>query len=244
MTASDQDSPVALVTGGGQGIGRGIATRLASEGYAVHVNVRDDAKWERLRAEEPELVLHGGDMTDENLAKRLVADILAASGRLDAVIHAVGPYSTSPVSETPATVYRDMIETNLMTAVHLADAARTPLRESRGAALFFGCAGMERWRARSVTTAYIAAKSALLSFVRGFALEEAAHGVRANMISPGFVPHEGAAEDTLAPEMHERIPLGRAASMDEVTGVASFLLSSAAGHVIGQNVEVAGGWML
>lgn len=244
MTAPEQNTPVVLVAGGGQGIGRGIAARLAAEGHRVHVNVRNAAKRERLAAEEPSMVLHGGDLTQEGAAETLVAEVLAASGRLDAVVHAVGPYTTSSVSETEPATYRDLMEGNLMTAVAMADASREAIRRSGGAYLFFGVAGLERWRARSVTTAYVAAKAALLCFVRGLALEEAPHGVRANMISPGFVPHEGAAPDTIATEMHDRIPQGRPATMDEVTELASFLLSPGAGHVVGQNIEVAGGWML
>ena len=131
-----------------------------------------------------------------------------------------------------------------MTAVAIADASRQALRQSAGAYLFFGVAGLDRWRARSVTTAYVAAKSALLCYVRGLAREEAPHSVRANMISPGFVPHDGAAPDTLAAKMHQQIPQGRPATMEEVSGLASFLLSSGAGHLVGQNIEVAGGWML
>ena len=86
---------------------------------------------------------------------------------------------------------------------------RPSIRASAGAYVFFGCSGLERWRARTVTTAYISAKAALLVFMRGLALQEAPHGVRANMISPGFVPHEGAAPDTLSPELQAKIPQGR-----------------------------------
>lgn len=244
MTAPEQNTPVALITGGGQGIGRGIAARLVAEGHRVHVNVRSDVKRARLAGEDHGMVLHGGDLTRDGDAEALVGEVLELSGRLDAVVHAVGPYTTAPVSETPAASYRDLMEGNLMTAVAIADASREAVRRSGGAYLFFGVAGLDRWRARSVTTAYVAAKSALLCYVRGLALEEAPHGVRANMISPGFVPHDGAAPDTLAPTMHQQIPQGRPATMDEVSGLASFLLSPGAGHLVGQNIEVAGGWML
>ncbi|MEE2941088.1 MAG: SDR family oxidoreductase [Planctomycetota bacterium] len=244
MIAPEQNTRVVLITGGGQGIGRGIAARLVAEGHRVHVNVRSDVKRARLAREESGMQLHGGDLTRAGDAEMLVEEVLAASGRLDAVVHAVGPYVTAPVSETPAATYRDLMEGNLMTAIAITDASRQALRQASGAYLFFGVAGLERWRARSVTTAYVAAKSALLCYVRGLAREEAAHGVRANMISPGFVPHDGAAPDTLAAEMHQRIPQGRPATMEEVTGLASFLVSPTAGHIVGQNIEVAGGWML
>ncbi|MEC7232489.1 MAG: SDR family oxidoreductase [Planctomycetota bacterium] len=203
-----------------------------------------DVKRARLAAEGHGVAVHGGDLTRDGDAEALVAEVVAASGRLDAVVHAVGPYRTAPVSETPAAAYRELMEGNLMTAVAITDASREAVRQAGGAYVFFGVAGLERWRARSVTTAYVAAKSALLCYVRGLAREEAPHGVRANMISPGFVPHDGAAPDTVAPDMHQKIPQGRPATMEEVTGLASFLLSPSAGHLVGQNIEVAGGWML
>ena len=117
-------------------------------------------------------------------------------------------------------------------------------KKSSGAWVFFGCAGLERWRARKVTPAYISAKAALLVAVRALALEEAPFGVRANMVSPGFVPHAGAAPDTLAQDLHEKIPIGRPAEMGELAGLVAWLVSDEATHVVGQNVEVAGGWML
>ena len=185
-----------------------------------------------------------GDLLDPEDARRVVAEVVEAEGALDAVVHSVGPYQTSPLSETAPETFEAMYQGNVMTAVHVVSAAREHLRRSRGAYVFFGCAGLERWRARTVTSAYIGAKAALLVMVRGLALEEAPHGVRANMISPGFVPHDGAAPDTLSPELQARIPQGRPARMEEVAATARWLVSEEAGHVVGQNLEVAGGWML
>ncbi|MEM1449297.1 MAG: SDR family oxidoreductase [Planctomycetota bacterium] len=235
---------VALVTGGDQGIGRGVAEALAEDGWRVHVTYRTPEKGRRAVERLGEERVHEADLVDGAAAARAVEAVIEREGRLDAVVHAVGPYATGPLSETGPETFDAMLRGNLFTAIHVVTAARAHLRAASGAYLFFGCAGLERWRAREVTTAYIAAKAALLVTVRGLALEEAPHGVRANMISPGFVPHEGAAPDTVSTELHERIPIGRAAEMREVTSAARWLLSDDASHVVGQNVEVAGGWML
>lgn len=241
-TASRQK--VALITGGNQGIGFGVARLLRAEGWRVHVSSRQEGK----RAELEEALGAGsvrvGDLMSPEDAGRIVREVVGAEGRLDAVVHSVGPYLTAPLTETTPAMFESMFQGNLLTAVHVADAARESIRASAGSYVFFGCSGLERWRARTVTTAYISAKAALLVFMRGLALQEAPHGVRANMISPGFVPHDGAAPDTLSPELQAKIPQGRPAKMAEVAGTARWLISEESRHMIGQNVEVAGGWML
>lgn len=235
---------VSLVTGGGQGIGLGTVQALLADGWEVHVNVRDEAKQSAARALVGAERVHGGDLAEAGVADRIVERVLEVDGQLDGVVHAVGPYRTSVLSATTLDDFRAMWEGNVQTALHLIEATRGAVREARGAYVFFGCAGLERWAARRQTSAYISAKAALFVVVRALALEEAAHGVRSNMISPGFVPHSGAAPDTLATELHAEIPLGRPASMEEVTGAVRWLLSGEATHVVGQNLEIAGGWML
>ena len=101
---------------------------------------------------------------------------------------------------------------------------------------------IESLRARRDAPIYVAAKTALLSFVRSFALEEAAFGVRVNMVSPGLVPHADAAESTK--EYAPRVPLGRPGKVEDLATAVTWLLSAEAGHVTGQNLDVAGGWVL
>lgn len=235
---------VALVTGAAQGIGRGVAGELIRRGYLVHASYHSASSAESTRHLVGEGRAHQAELTRSADGQRIVDAVIERSGRLDVLVHAVGPYLTRPLSETKPSDHEAMLQGNLFTALHMIDAARPHLRESHGAYLFFGCAGLERWRARQVTGAYIAAKAALLVTMRALAIEEAEFGVRANMISPGFVPHEGAAEDTHSHELHRKIPVGRPAEMGEVTEAAAFLVSPGASHIIGQNLEVAGGWML
>ena len=241
---TDTRQRVALITGGNQGIGFGVARLLHTEGWRVHVTARQEAQRADLERALAVGRVHVGDLTSAEDAARIVGEVAAAEGRLDAVVHSVGPYLTAPLSETTPAMFETIFQGNLMTAVHVVEAAREHLRASSGAYVFFGCSGLERWRARTVTTAYISAKAALLVFMRGLALQEAPYGVRANMISPGFVPHGGAAPDTLSPELQAKIPQGRPARMEEVAGTARWLICEESAHMIGQNLEVSGGWML
>lgn len=240
----DGAGKVALVTGGGQGIGHGVAAELVGRGYEVHIAYRSAGTRAAALALVGDDHVHPAELTIAAEAATVVQRTLEQSERLDVLVHAVGPYLAQPLAETTPADYSDMLQGNLYTSLHMIDAARAPLRATSGAYLFFGCAGLERWRARQVTTAYISAKAALLVTMRGLSLEEAEFGVRANMISPGFVPHAGAAADTHSGELHNKIPLGRPAEMREITETAAFLVSSSATHIVGQNIEVAGGWML
>jgi 3-oxoacyl-[acyl-carrier protein] reductase len=230
-----------LVTGSARGIGRAVADVLQARGARVHVVWRNDAR--DLESAFPGRV-HRADLCDGAAADRVVGEVLRAEGRLDVVVHAVGEYLRGSLAELSPADLRTLLDSNLMSAVNMAHAARGALRERGGVLVFFGTAGLESLRARRETAAYAAAKTALLVYARSLALEEASHGVRVNVVSPGLVPHADASEDTRDPERIARVPLGRATTAEDVAGVVSWLCSSESALVTGQNVEVAGGWLL
>lgn len=239
-----EDVPkVALVTGSARGLGLASARELAARGFRVHV------VWRRSAARAGELErafpgrVHQADLAGPDAASALVAGVVARDGRIDALVHAVGEYLSGPLERAAPGDARAMWESNVATSVALFDAARAPLRAARGAAVFFGCAGLEGLRGRRETALYAAAKSALVVLARGWALEEAAHGVRVNVVSPGLIPHEDAAADTLDPARRARVPLGDGTPADVAAAVA-FLCSDQARHVTGADLPVAGGWML
>lgn len=236
--------PVALVTGAARGIGRAVARELARGGFRVHAAWRSSAERAAELEVEFEGRVHRADLADPAQALRLVGEVLEASGRIDCVVHAVGDFHRAPLEETGPEALRRVFESNLATAHHLVCASRPALRRASGAYVFFGTAGLEGARARRSSAAYSAAKTALLVYVRSLAREEAAHGVRANMVSPGLVPHAGADPDTRRPDAAERVPLGRTGTPEEVARVARWLCSAEAAHVTGVNLDVAGGWML
>jgi 3-oxoacyl-[acyl-carrier protein] reductase len=235
---------VALVLGSARGLGLAVARRLASDGAAVHVVYRSSAQAApALEREFPDRV-HQADALDPSGVQRLMGELLEQDGRLDTLVHAVGEYATGPLEGFQLAQLQRMFASNVESAFVVLGASRAALRASSGSAVFFGCAGNGHARAWRESAAYAAAKTALLTLVRSWAVEEASHGVRINMISPGHIPHEHAAPDTNDPKLWKRIPMGAPGTPEDVAAAAAWLASPAAGYVTGVNLEVAGGWML
>lgn len=239
---NDAQAPVALVSGAGRGLARAVAEHLQALGWRVHGMARHPERLADLSARLGPGRAHGGDLREEGTARAVVEAVVQAEGSLDAVVHGVGTYHSAALETTPIAAFEDLMQTNLFAAVRLVDAARSALREHRGQVLLFGAAGLASLRARSETAAYTAAKTALLVYMRSLAQQEGPYGVRVNMVSPGIVPHDGAAPDTLDPERWRSIPLGRPGKVEEIAEAAAWLMGSE--HVTGQNLEVAGGFLL
>jgi len=235
---------VTLVTGSARGLGLEVARHLRERGDLVHVVWRSEGAAAQALADEYGERAHRADLTGAADVQRVVDEVLTTDARLDHVVHAVGEYVSGPLVEASLADLQRMLTSNVESALLLMNAIRAPLRESRGDAVFFGCSGLEGHRARKLTAAYAAAKSALRVLMRAWALEEAPHGLRVNMVSPGHVPHDDAHADTLATERLEQIPLGRPGRPDDIARAVAFLCSDEAAHTTGTDLLVTGGWML
>ena len=235
---------VTLVTGSARGLGLGVARHLAERGDHVHVVWRSDGESAGALREAFGERAHQADLTRGEDVEGLVASVLEAEGRLDCVVHAVGEYVSGPLESVRPEDLRRMLSSNVESSLLLMNAARGALRSSAGSAVFFGCSGLEGMRSRRETAAYASAKSALRVLVRSWAGEEAPHGVRVNMVSPGHVPHEHAHPDTLDSERLAAIPMGRPGTPTDIAQAVDWLTSDAASYTTGTDLPVTGGWML
>lgn len=242
--ATNSTGAVTLVTGSARGLGLAAALALKARGDRVHVVWRSSSALVPALEREFGARVHRADLEDAAQARELVDAVLARDGRLDHLVHAVGEYVTGALDEAHASDLERMLASNVTSSFHVFDAVRAHLRRSKGSAVFFGTAGLEGLRARRRTALYAAAKSALVVLARSWALEEARHGVRVNVVSPGIIPHEHAAPDTLDPALAARIPLGGPGRPEDVASAVEFLTSPRAAHVTGVDLEVAGGWLL
>lgn len=234
---------VCLVTGSSRGLGLAVAQHLAAGGDTVHVVHTRAAVAGDLAEQFPGRV-HRIKLDGPATAGELLRSVLERDQRLDILVHAVGPYLEASLESTGPERFRSLLEGNLLSAVDLMDAARGALRATRGRAVFFGVAGLAGQRARRTNAAYVSAKAALRSYTRSLALEEAPFGVGVNMVSPGVIPHPGASSDTQDPKVQAQVPQGRPGRPSDVAATVAFLCSPEAEHLVGQDVEVAGGYML
>jgi glucose 1-dehydrogenase len=252
------DGRFALITGGSRGIGRAVAEHFAGEGATVAVAHRGDrveaeATLERLAALGPgraHLALEA-DVADAGAVERLFEEVNAAWGRLDILVNNAGIQSPTPGDSFDEEELRRILAVDLVGAALCARAAlRAFLGQPSGAA---GCSivntsSVHELIPKPTYLAYSMAKGGLGNLTRTLALEFADRGVRVNAVAPGAVltslndawRHDAGAR--AAVEGH--IPMGRAATPEEIAPAFTFLASDEARYVTGQTLYVDGGLTL
>jgi len=241
------DGKVAVVTGSGQGIGRGIAWALADAGADVVVNARREGD---LQVTASGVVDRGrraliaqGDIRDfsEDLAERTMTEF----GRLDIWVNNVGGSDDKTVRElidTPDDVFRSQLELNLTSAFQGCKAAAHCMVDG-GVIINISSGAGTRGSPR--TGPYAAAKAGLNNMTQTLALELAPRGIRVNAVSPGPVVTEAFREvlgvSDQIDELARTIPLGRTGTPDDIAAAVLYLASPAASWVTGEHLLVAGG---
>jgi NAD(P)-dependent dehydrogenase (short-subunit alcohol dehydrogenase family) len=232
--------PRAVVTGGGRGIGRQCAVRLAADGY--HVTVLDaDAE----RAEQTAARVDGEavccDVTDE----AGLASVAAGLPELDVLVNNAGIWEFTTLAETTAAQFHRVMSVNVLGAL-LGIQAFAPVMARSGGGAIVNLTSVVGAAVRPGFGIYPASKAAIVALTRQTALEYAAVGIRANAVGPGLVRTEGTHGTFGADQQQEAalgalLPLGRLGEPDEIADVVSFLTSAAARYVTGQVIYVDGG---
>lgn len=239
------DAPVALVTGSTRGIGRATALRLAADGFRVALNYRADhaAAADALAAVRrvaPDALAVPADVADPGEARRLVAAVVDAWGRLDVLVNNAGPMIEASASATEPETWRAMVEGNAGSAHYVALAALPHLRAVGGRIVNMGSLNAELARGADDHAAYNAAKAALVVMTRSLARSEGRHGVRVNMVSPGIIVTDETPE-RVRRTMPSRIPLGRLGTPEDVAEAVAFLVGERAAYISGAVLAVSGG---
>lgn len=235
---------VALVTGSTKGIGRGIARRLAREGYAVALNYRTDGETAAEALAEirelTEAVVFQADVSDPVAAEGLIEAVVERLGRLDVLVNNAGPFLVKTASETSVEEWRAMIDGNLSSAFYCSKFALPHLRETSGSIVNIGTLNAETGRGARNTAAYTAAKSGLIVLTKSMARDEGRYGVRLNVVNPGFIETYSTTEDERA-QITPRIPLGHLGEPDDIAEAVLFLVSERADYITGAVLNVTGG---
>ena len=250
MPDRDLEHKVAIVTGGGSGIGEASAKLLAQRGASVLVSDIDLAAAERVASE---IEAAGGraaagrtDVADSDQVEALVAAAVERFGGLDVGVNNAGIGGpTAPTGEYPLDGWRTVMSVNLNGVFYCTRAEIGPMRERGGGSIvnmasILGAVGF----ANSV--AYVAAKHGVVGVTQNAALEHAADHIRVNAVGPGFIrtPLLDANLDeaalTAIAALH---PVGRLGTSEEVAELVAWLASDASSFVTGSYYPIDGGYL-
>lgn len=240
------DGQVTLVTGGGTGIGRAIATCHARQGAQVVLTGRREAPLAEARRAIGELAsyrLH--DVSDLDSIESMVEAVETEVGPIATLVNNAGTNRKTPLQETSDTLLEDILRTNLQGAFALTRSVAERMLQ-RGAGDVQMITSMAAYFGLTGVSAYTASKGALQALVRQLATELGPEGVRVNGLAPGFILTDMGRraldqdQDRLA-RVLARTPLGRRGEPEEVGWVSAFLASPSASFVSGSIIPVDGG---
>ena len=248
----DLQGQVGLVTGGGGGIGRAIAQRLAQEGMAVAVLDRDAAAAQAVAAELGGVALEA-DVTVPDQVQAAVNAAFARFGKIDLLVNNAGICWTGPALDTPLDVLQGMLRVNVE-GVFIVSRAVLPHMIARRSGSVVNLASWAGKTGNAYFAGYSASKFAVIGLTQALAREMAPHGIRVNAICPGIVVDtamraalEAQQRGHGLPQTEERakaIPIGRVSVPDDVARIAAFLASDEAGYMTGESINLSGGLLM
>ncbi|HEY0841092.1 MAG TPA: 3-oxoacyl-[acyl-carrier-protein] reductase [Vulgatibacter sp.] len=243
----DFRNKVALVTGGSRGIGRAISLALGRGGATVVVNYAGN---EAAALETCSLIEAAGgraearrfDVADSAACQEAIEQIVAAHGGLHVLVNNAGIAIDGLLMRLKDADLERQLDVNLKAAFFLCRAAARPMMKQRGGAIV-NLTSVVGEMGNGGQTAYAATKAGLVGFTKSLARELASRGVRANLVSPGFIDTDMTRDlpEDVRTRMLEAIPLGRLGTAEEVASAVAWLASDQSAYVTGELIRVNGG---
>ncbi len=242
---------VAIITGGGQGMGKAIAERLASEGATVAISdINEEAAVEVAREIESSYQTRASsrktDVKKRDDIFELVESVNKEFGRVDILVNNAGICSLTGIEDLSEEEWDDMLNINLR-GVFFCSQAVTPIMKKQGHGKILNMASLAGKVGGVVVGAhYAASKAGVICLTKSFAKALAPYGVNVNALAPG--PIDTAMTQVWPQEMRDdfakQTPLGRFAQTEDLSEAALFLLSDGARHITGEILDVNGGLLM
>jgi len=242
------EGKVSVVTGGGQGIGRGIAVQLAKAGANVTVadiDLKIALETAKFLTEQYSKAIHCMvDVTDEKSVASMVQLTLDTFGRLDILVNNAGIMFRTRLMKIPLEEWENVIKANL-SGPFICTQAVVPSMKDRG---FGRIVNISSSAGRSVSTLggahYTSSKAGLLGLTRAVAKEVAPFGITANAICPGLIETQMAIDTTTPDELRmflNSFPINRLGTPEEIGDLVVFLCSEKSAYITGASIDINGG---
>ncbi|GER00542.1 3-hydroxyacyl-CoA dehydrogenase [Iodidimonas gelatinilytica] len=243
----------AVVTGGGTGIGKAIAKRLADAGAAITLMARDEERLHALASELPKAQAIAVDICDEAAVATAFEQAAKRFGPVTILVNNAGIAPSAPLSKTSFEMWRKVMAVNL-DGVFLCSMAALAGMKEHGFGRIINIASTAGLKGYPYVSAYVAAKHGVIGLTRAMALELARTSITVNSICPGFTDTDivrrsvdiimkktGRTETEALAELAKDNPQKRLITPDEIAAQALWLCSSDAGSITGQALAIAGG---
>jgi NAD(P)-dependent dehydrogenase (short-subunit alcohol dehydrogenase family) len=247
------DGKVALITGGGTGLGLEIARVLARRGATLALASRSVQNLERGRKELEQDGLRARidacDVRDVHAVRRLVRRIETEQGPIDILVNNAAGNFIRPAEQLPEKAFANVVDIVLNGTFYCSRAVGRSMIERRRGGVILNVVATYAWTGGPGTIHSACAKAGVLAMTRTLATEWARHSIRVVAVAPGPFDSTGAADrlwpsDELREKVRGSIPLGRFATREEVARAAAWLISPAAAYVTGECLTLdGGGWL-
>ena len=234
---------VVLVTGGTRGIGEAISVGLKAAGYQVAATYGGNDEAASAFKERTGIPVYKWDVADFEACKAGVQKVEGDLGPIEVLVNNAGITRDTTLHRMTPDQWRAVIATNLDSAFNMTRLVIEGMRE-RGFGRIINISSVNGQKGQFGQSNYAAAKSGLIGFTKSIAQENAAKGITANVVAPGYIGTEmvrAVPEDVLKSKILPQIPVGRLGEPEEIARCVAFLAADEAGFITGSTLAANGG---